>query len=76
MSAHFSERADTQPTFLNLDRPYPDQVFTLVIFGHDRAKFGAPEKTLLRQRVCATGVIRLYRGRPEMVLDDPSQLGQ
>lgn len=73
-SARFAQRLKAQPTFLNLEKPYPDQLFTIVIFGRDRAKFGAPEKTLLRQRICVTGAISLYRGRPEMILDDPAQL--
>ena len=73
-SAHFARTARTAPTFLDLDQPYPDAIFTIVIFGRDRAKFGAPEKTLLRQRICVTGAISLYRGRPEMILDDPAQL--
>jgi hypothetical protein len=73
-SARFSTRSARQPTFLNLGRPYPDQLFTIVIFGSDRAKFGAPETTYLRQRVCASGVITQYKGRPEMVVSEPAQL--
>lgn len=75
-SAHFSARTPGAPTFLDLDKPYPDAGFTLVIFGRDRAKFGTPETALLGRRVCATGVISRHRGRPEMILQDPSQLGQ
>ena len=63
-----------QPTFLNLDKPYPDQLFTVVIFGDDRAKFGTPESSLRGTRICVTGVIRVFRELPEMVLKDPSQL--
>lgn len=73
-SAHFSRRSAAQPTLLDLDRPYPNQIFTLVIFGRDRAKFGTPETALLHRRVCASGAIKLYRGRPEMILEDPAQL--
>jgi micrococcal nuclease len=49
-SAHFSARSPEQPTFLNLGKRYPDQLFTIVIFGRDRAKFGTPEKSLLQHR--------------------------
>ena len=73
-SAKFAANSRSQPTFLDLERPYPNAVFTAVIFGGDRPKFGAPEKSLEGARVCVTGVIRLYRGRPEMILNDPSQL--
>ena len=33
-------------TFLNLDRPWPDQPFTIVIWGVDRPGFGRPETEL------------------------------
>jgi hypothetical protein len=51
-----------QPTFLNLDKPYPQQVFTVVIWGRDRMKFGTPEKQLADKNICATGMIQLFHG--------------
>jgi hypothetical protein len=30
-SAHFAAKVKEQPTFINLDKPYPDQVFTVLI---------------------------------------------
>ena len=73
-SAKYAADLRLQPTFLNLDKPYPDQLFTVVIFGDDRAKFGTPETSLRGKRICVTGVIRVFREQPEMVLKDPSQL--
>ncbi|MGO8917144.1 MAG: hypothetical protein ACLQJR_14660 [Stellaceae bacterium] len=73
-SARFAERSKAQSTFLNLEKPYPDQLFTILIFGRDREKFGTPESALLHQHVCATGRIKLYDGRPEMIVEDPAQL--
>jgi hypothetical protein len=75
-SAKYAADLRLQPTFLNLDKPYPDQLFTVVIFGEDRAKFGTPETSLRGQRICATGVIRIFREQPEMVLKDPNQLSK
>lgn len=45
-SANYAQRSKNTPTFLNLDKPYPEHVFTVVIWGADRAKFGTPETTL------------------------------
>ena len=73
-SAKYAADLRLQPTFLNLDKPYPDQLFTVVIFGDDRAKFGPPETSLRGKRICVTGVIRAFRKHPEMVLKDPGQL--
>jgi DNA/RNA endonuclease YhcR with UshA esterase domain len=72
-SATYASRSNAQPTFLNLGKPYPNQIFTAVIFGQDRSKFGTPE-TLRGKQVCVTGEIRLYRGNPEIILTDPKQL--
>jgi DNA/RNA endonuclease YhcR with UshA esterase domain len=75
-SAKFAVNSRSQPTFLDLERPYPNAPFTVVIFGSDRAKFGTPETSLRGERVCVTGQIRDYRGKPEIILNDPSQLAQ
>jgi hypothetical protein len=32
-SAHFAARSKGQPTFINLDKPYPNQIFTVLIWG-------------------------------------------
>ena len=73
-SAKFLSRSRSQPTFLNLEEPYPNEIFTVVIFGSDRAKFGTPETTLNAKRICVTGKIQEYRGLPEIILSDPKQL--
>lgn len=75
-SARFLSSSRSQPTLLNLGKPYPRQVFTAAIFGDDRAKFGTPEKTLLGKRICVTGEIKDFRKVPEIVLSDPKQLTQ
>lgn len=31
-SAHYAERSKGHPTFINLDKPYPNQVFTVLIW--------------------------------------------
>jgi DNA/RNA endonuclease YhcR with UshA esterase domain len=73
---HYAEGSKGAPTFLNLDQPYPHQIFTVVIWGEDRPAFGSPEATLMGKHICTTGRIELYRGHPEIILRSPSQLGQ
>lgn len=75
-SATYATQAPTAPTFLDLGRPYPNQIFTAVIFGSDRAKFGEPEISLRGKEVCVTGEILLYQGKPEIMLRDPKQLSE
>jgi hypothetical protein len=73
-SAHYATTSRGRPTFINLDSPYPNQIFTIVIWGSDRAKFGDPEVKFANRRICVTGLITLYRGTPEQIASDPSQV--
>ncbi len=75
-SATYAEQSRGEPTFLNLDRAYPNQIFTAVIWGENRAAFGAPETTLLGKHICTTGMIQMFRGRPEIILHSKNQLTQ
>jgi hypothetical protein len=75
-SGKFDRDLKSQPTFLDFEKPYPDQVFTAVIFGQDRSKFGSPETALRGQQVCVTGRIQDRSGLPEIILNDPKQLRQ
>jgi len=73
-SIHFAEKARGLPTFLNLDRPYPDQTFAIVIWGTDRLKFGNPERTYRDKNVCVSGKITRHRGVPEITVTKPSEI--
>jgi DNA/RNA endonuclease YhcR with UshA esterase domain len=74
VSARYADATKGQPTFLNLDKPYPSQVFTVVIWGDNRSKFGKPENDYNGKRICVTGKITAYAGLPEIVAEDPKQL--
>jgi len=73
-SARFALRSRGVPTFLNLDRPYPNQIFTALIWVEDRSKFGSPEERYASQEICVSGVIQLHRGVSEVILRNPSQV--
>jgi DNA/RNA endonuclease YhcR with UshA esterase domain len=74
VTARYAASTNGQPTFLNLDKPYPNQVFTIVIWGNNRSKFGTPEDNYKGKRICVSGKITAYAGLPEIVVDDPKQL--
>jgi hypothetical protein len=64
-----------QPTFLNLERPYPDQPFNVVIWGSVRSRFDAPpERAFDGKDICVTGLIETYKGKPQIVVTDPDQI--
>jgi DNA/RNA endonuclease YhcR with UshA esterase domain len=74
VSTRYAASTKGQPTFLNLDKPYPNRVFTVLIWGESRSKFGTPESEYKGKRICVTGKILEYKGAPEIVADDPGQI--
>src|SRR5580704_12420036 len=74
VSTHYADKSKGEPTFLNLDEPYPKEVFTILIWGSDREKFGSPEDEYKGLRVCVTGKITSYRSRPEIVATERGQI--
>jgi hypothetical protein len=74
VSTRYALGSKGQPTFLNLDQPYPKEIFTILIWGEDRSKFGAPETEYRGKNVCVTGKITSYRGTPEIVATESSQI--
>lgn len=59
--------------FLDFGGRYPGNTFTAVIFRDDFAKFPNVD-SLNGKTVAVTGAIKLYKGKPEIVLNDPHQL--
>jgi len=74
VSTRWTESSRGSPTFLNLDQPYPNQIFTLVIWGNDRSKFDNPETTYRGKRTCVTGKINTFKGVPEVAASEPAQI--
>lgn len=56
-STRYSTSTRGQPTFLNFDKPYPNQIFTVLIWGNNRSKFGTPEADYKGKEICVTGKI-------------------
>ena len=74
-SGSYTENLTEQPTFLNFNKPFPNQVFTATISGMDRVKFEKPPEMLYSEKeVCVTGIIQSYQGRPEIIVKEPAQI--
>jgi hypothetical protein len=70
-SARYAATTRGKPTFFNLDKPYPNQVLTVLTWGENREKFGAPEEIYRDKQICVTGKIVECRNAPEIVVSDP-----
>ncbi len=74
-SADYVPRIGGEPTFLNLGRPHPDQPFTAVIWGDDRARWQVPpEERYLTREVCISGRIEMHEGVPQIRVRRPDQI--
>ena len=74
-STRYLPSVDGEPTFLNLGRPYPNQVFTVLVWGDDRPRFDRPPEERFRdRRICVTATIRKHRGTPQVIVRRPEQI--
>jgi hypothetical protein len=65
--------ASGKATFVDMGGRYPNNVFTGVLFSGDAPKFPDID-SLAGKTIDITGVIKLYQGRPEIILNDPEQI--
>ncbi|MDB4923979.1 hypothetical protein [Mucilaginibacter sp.] len=62
-------------TLIDVGGSHPNELLTLIIKGDDRKKFKtAPEEDLKGKKVCITGQVIDYKGKPEIVITDPEQI--
>lgn len=66
-------RLNSGITFIDLGGRYPDNVFTAVILAADAGKF-SNLSAFEGKTVDITGKVQLYKGKPEIVLNDAGQL--
>jgi DNA/RNA endonuclease YhcR with UshA esterase domain len=74
--ARYLETAKDSPTFLNVGGVYPNQDLTIVIWGEVRKKmnYNPAEKKNIGGMAVVTGKVELFKNKPQIVINDPSQL--
>ena len=61
-----------KPTYINLDIPWPNQIFAAVIWEEDLSKIGPLPR--LGSHICTKGLISYYHGVPEIILRGSGQI--
>ena len=69
----YADEVDGAPTFINLDAPYPRQVFTALVWGRARGNFSSTPESI-RGHICVHGKISAHDGVPQIIVNDPSQI--
>jgi DNA/RNA endonuclease YhcR with UshA esterase domain len=59
--------------FLNMGGKYPNQAFTAFIPSSSSGQFSNPQQ-YEGKTVSVTGKIQLYKGKPEIIVNSPSQI--
>jgi hypothetical protein len=66
---HVATHSQGMPTFIDLEKPYPNQPFTILVWARDKAKVGSLP---MAGQFCVTGQIGKYRGGAQIVLHNAS----
>jgi hypothetical protein len=74
VNTRFADNIRGTPTFLNFEKPHPNQLFTVVIWGRLRDKFDRPEAKYKDKEICVKGKIEEHRGTPQIEARDPAQI--
>jgi endonuclease G len=62
-----TKRSSRNNVFLNLDKQFPNQIFTVTIFSDYTANFSYnPDEFLKGKEVCVTGKVTNFNGTPTM----------
>jgi DNA/RNA endonuclease YhcR with UshA esterase domain len=71
----YFESAKASPTLINIGAAFPNQLLTVVIYGEDRKRMELdPEKLFTNADLSVTGKVELFKGKPQVVITDKSQL--
>ena len=68
VSTHKSKKGNI---FINLDKSYPNQIFSITIWASDVLNFSYnPVKELIGKKICVTGKLTKYKGIMGMYIDN------
>ena len=71
----FLTKGEKKTTYINFGQPYPNTTFTAVIFEGDLPNFKyTPSEYLKDKNVCITGKVKIYKGKPEMIVNKEDQI--
>jgi hypothetical protein len=72
--AVFNVHVGPNKTYINFGDAYPNQVFSVAIDNDDASKFSYKLETLENKKVCITGLLKMYKEKPEIIVTDEKQI--
>ncbi len=61
-------------TLINVGAPYPNSPLTIVIFAKDKGNFKDIESTYDDKNICVIGMVKEYKGKPEIIVTTPHDI--
>ena len=62
-------------TFINFGQPFPHSTFSVVIFEKDLENFKyTPSVYLKGKNICVTGKVKIFKDKPEIIINSPAQI--
>jgi endonuclease G, mitochondrial len=75
VSTKFVENGKSNPTYINLEKKFPDQIFTVIVYGNDRFNFSyKPEEYLQGKTICVRGKVGEFKGIPQIIAGKEKQV--
>ena len=75
-SGAYDRRSQQKNTYLNFDKPYPDNTFTATIQRRNRKHFDYKPEELEGEFICVYGLVTVFRGMPEIDVVIPKQIAR
>ncbi len=72
--AVFNVHVGANNTYINFGDAYPNQSFSVAINNDDAAKFSYKLEALENKKVCITGLLKMYKEKPEIMVTDEKQI--
>jgi len=71
----YVSKSKESTTFLNFGNQFPNSTFTVVIFDKDLIHFKYnPSEYLKDKIICITGLVKIYKGKPEIIATSSEQI--
>ena len=76
-SSTYTYQIGGEPTFLNFGDEYPQQLFTVVIWGNNLSNWSTPPAELYTDSyICVSGTINIHNGIPQIVISHPGSISR
>ena len=68
-------RSTEKITQINIEAPFPNSPFTIIIFANSYNKFPQPIAEYYKDKnICVKGKVELYKDKPQIIIDNPEDI--